>query len=149
MSTATTPSKRLYPTNAQPVPMSRWLFAALGTTVGSKYVVALTGLLLTGFVTSNGDALGRPANLDWFLDRKQRSRVHWPIVELQVSQPLMKKRSHNRAIDDVEADEMKSRSSQTCRSTSCSPGISPAKRRWRLSSSRWTFPPTPERAPET
>jgi succinate dehydrogenase / fumarate reductase cytochrome b subunit len=50
MATVTSPSKRLHPTNAPTVQMSRWLFSALGTTVGSKYIVALTGLALTGFV---------------------------------------------------------------------------------------------------
>jgi succinate dehydrogenase / fumarate reductase cytochrome b subunit len=50
MATASTPTKRLHPTNATSQRMSRWLFAALGTTVGSKYVVALTGIALTGFV---------------------------------------------------------------------------------------------------
>jgi succinate dehydrogenase / fumarate reductase cytochrome b subunit len=33
--------------------MSRWLFAALGTTVGSKYVVAVTGMALTAFVIAH------------------------------------------------------------------------------------------------
>src|ERR1700752_3547465 len=53
MAIAITPSKRLHPTNACRVPMSRWLLAALGTTVGSKYIVALTGLALAGFVVAH------------------------------------------------------------------------------------------------
>src|SRR5438067_7413453 len=82
MSTATTPSKRLYPTNAQPVPMSRWLFAPLGTTVGSKYVVALTGLALTGFVVvhMSGNLLlfrGRDALNSYALFLKDRGGLLW------------------------------------------------------------------------
>ncbi|HEX4588361.1 MAG TPA: succinate dehydrogenase cytochrome b subunit, partial [Gemmataceae bacterium] len=82
MATATTPSKRLYPTNAQPVPMSRWLFAGLGTTVGSKYVVALTGLLLTGFVIAHmtGNLLifrGREALNSYALFLKERGALLW------------------------------------------------------------------------
>ena len=82
MATATTPSKRLYPTNAQPVPMSRWLFAALGTTVGGKYLVALTGLALTGFVLAHmsGNLLifrGREALNSYALFLKERGGLLW------------------------------------------------------------------------
>jgi succinate dehydrogenase / fumarate reductase cytochrome b subunit len=82
MATATTPSKRQYPTNAQRVPMSRWLFAALGTTVGSKYVVALTGLALTGFVIAHmsGNLLifkGKDALNSYALFLKERGGLLW------------------------------------------------------------------------
>lgn len=82
MATATTPSKRLYPTNAPRVPMSRWLFAALATTVGSKYVVALTGLALTGFVIVHmaGNLLifrGREALNAYALFLKDRGALLW------------------------------------------------------------------------
>jgi succinate dehydrogenase / fumarate reductase cytochrome b subunit len=82
MATATTPSKRLYPTNAQPVPMSRWLFAALRTTVGAKYLVALTGLALTGFVVMHmgGNLLifrGREALNGYALFLKDRGALLW------------------------------------------------------------------------
>ncbi len=82
MATATTPSKRLFPTNAQRVPMSRWLLAALATTVGSKYVVALTGLALTGFVIAHmtGNLLlfrGREALNAYALFLKERGALLW------------------------------------------------------------------------
>ena len=82
MPAATTPSKRFYPTNAQRVPMSRWLFAALGTTVGSKYLVALTGLALTAFVIVHmaGNLLifrGRDALNSYALFLKQRGALLW------------------------------------------------------------------------
>jgi succinate dehydrogenase / fumarate reductase, cytochrome b subunit len=82
MATATTPSKRLYPTNASPQRMSRWLFAALGTTVGSKYIVALTGLGLTGFVVLHmaGNLLifrGRDALNSYALFLKDRGALLW------------------------------------------------------------------------
>jgi succinate dehydrogenase / fumarate reductase cytochrome b subunit len=82
MATATTPSKRLYPTNAQSVPMSRWLFAALRTTVGGKYLVALTGLALTGFVVMHmaGNLLifrGRDALNSYALFLKERGALLW------------------------------------------------------------------------
>lgn len=53
MPTATIPSKRLYPTNAARHPMSSWLHTGLRTTVGSKFIVALTGLALTAFVVQH------------------------------------------------------------------------------------------------
>jgi succinate dehydrogenase / fumarate reductase cytochrome b subunit len=82
MSTATTRSKRLFPTNDQRVPMSRWLFHALGTTVGSKYVVALTGLALTAFVIVHmaGNLLifrGRDALNNYALFLKERGGLLW------------------------------------------------------------------------
>jgi len=82
MATATTPSKRLVPTNASRQRMSRWLFAALGTTVGSKYVVALTGLALTGFVVVHmaGNLLifrGRDALNSYALFLKDRGGLLW------------------------------------------------------------------------
>jgi succinate dehydrogenase / fumarate reductase cytochrome b subunit len=82
MATATTPSKRLFPTNNQRVPMSRWLFAGLGTTVGSKYVVALTGLALTAFVLVHmaGNLLifrGRDALNNYALFLKERGALLW------------------------------------------------------------------------
>jgi succinate dehydrogenase / fumarate reductase cytochrome b subunit len=82
MATATTPSKRLHPTNDAPVPMSRWLFAALGTTVGQKYIVALTGLALTGFVLMHmaGNLLlfrGREALNAYALFLKERGALLW------------------------------------------------------------------------
>jgi succinate dehydrogenase / fumarate reductase cytochrome b subunit len=82
MATAITPSKSSYPTNAQRVPMSRWLFAALGTTVGSKYIVALTGLALTGFVVVHmtGNLLlfrGREALNSYALFLKERGGLLW------------------------------------------------------------------------
>ncbi len=52
MATATI-SKRTVPCNTDPVPASRRLLPALGTTVGSKYLVALTGLALSGFVVAH------------------------------------------------------------------------------------------------
>jgi succinate dehydrogenase / fumarate reductase cytochrome b subunit len=52
MATATVP-KRQHPTNAPDKPLWPRLLQALSTTVGSKYVVALTGLLLTGFVVGH------------------------------------------------------------------------------------------------
>ena len=45
-----TVSKRQVPTNAPRQPITRQLLPALSTTVGSKYIVALTGLVLTVFV---------------------------------------------------------------------------------------------------
>jgi succinate dehydrogenase / fumarate reductase, cytochrome b subunit len=82
MATATTPSKRLHLTNAQRVPMSRWLFAALASTVGSKYIVALTGLALTGFVVAHmsGNLLifrGREALNSYALFLKERGGLLW------------------------------------------------------------------------
>jgi succinate dehydrogenase / fumarate reductase cytochrome b subunit len=82
MATATTPSKRSHPTNAQRVPMSRWLFAALASTVGSKYIVALTGLALTGFVVAHmsGNLLifrGRDALNSYALFLKERGGLLW------------------------------------------------------------------------
>src|SRR3954447_951035 len=82
MATATTPSKRLVPTNATRQRMSRWLFAALGTTVGSKYVVALTGLALTAFVVVHmaGNLLifrGRDALNSYALFLKDRGGLLW------------------------------------------------------------------------
>jgi succinate dehydrogenase / fumarate reductase, cytochrome b subunit len=82
MATAIIPSKRLHPTNAQRVPMSRWLFAAFGTTVGSKYIVALTGLALTGFVIAHmsGNLLifrGRDALNSYALFLKERGGLLW------------------------------------------------------------------------
>jgi succinate dehydrogenase / fumarate reductase cytochrome b subunit len=82
MATATTPSKRLHPTYAQRVPMTRWLFAALGTTVGSKYIVALTGLALAGFVVAHmsGNLLifrGREALNSYALFLKERGGLLW------------------------------------------------------------------------
>ncbi len=82
MATATTPSKRLHPTNAPPVPMSRWLFAGLGTTVGGKYLVALTGLILTAFVIAHmsGNLLifrGREALNSYALFLKERGALLW------------------------------------------------------------------------
>jgi succinate dehydrogenase / fumarate reductase cytochrome b subunit len=82
MATATTPSKRLKETNFQPVPMSRWLLDGLGTTVGSKYVVALTGLALTAFVLVHmtGNLLifrGREALNSYALFLKERGALLW------------------------------------------------------------------------
>src|SRR5947208_1359524 len=82
MATSTVPSKRLYPTNAQPVPMSRWLFADLATTVRGKYLVALTGLALTGFVLAHmsGNLLifrGREALNGYALFLKERGALLW------------------------------------------------------------------------
>jgi succinate dehydrogenase / fumarate reductase, cytochrome b subunit len=82
MAIATNPSKRLHPTNAQQVPMSRWLFAALASTVGSKYIVALTGLALTGFVFAHmlGNLLifrGREALNSYALFLKERGGLLW------------------------------------------------------------------------
>jgi succinate dehydrogenase / fumarate reductase cytochrome b subunit len=82
MATATTPSKRLHPTNATGQRMSRWLFAALGTTVGGKYVVALTGLALTGFVIAHmsGNLLlfrGRDALNSYAQFLKDRGGLLW------------------------------------------------------------------------
>ena len=82
MATATTPSKRLVPTNASRQRMSRWLFAALGTTVGSKYIVALTGLALTAFVVVHmaGNLLifrGRDALNSYALFLKDRGGLLW------------------------------------------------------------------------
>jgi|SRR5947209_9626854 len=82
MDIATARSKRLFPTNTQPVPMSRWLFSALGTTVGSKYVVALTGLALTAFVIVHmaGNLLifrGRDALNSYALWLKDRGGLLW------------------------------------------------------------------------
>jgi succinate dehydrogenase / fumarate reductase cytochrome b subunit len=82
MATATTPSKRLKETNFQPVPMSRWLLDGLGTTVGSKYVVALTGLALTAFVIvhMSGNLLifrGREALNSYALFLKERGALLW------------------------------------------------------------------------
>jgi succinate dehydrogenase / fumarate reductase cytochrome b subunit len=62
--------------------MSRWLFAALGTTVGSKYLVALTGLALTGFVIVHmaGNLLlfrGRDALNSYALFLKDRGALLW------------------------------------------------------------------------
>jgi succinate dehydrogenase / fumarate reductase cytochrome b subunit len=52
MATATVP-KRLHPTNTAAQPLWPRLVRALSTTVGSKYLVALTGLALTGFVVAH------------------------------------------------------------------------------------------------
>src|SRR5437868_5026900 len=49
MATATIP-KRTVPCNTDPVPAHRRLLPALGTTVGSKWHVALTGLVILAFV---------------------------------------------------------------------------------------------------
>src|SRR5262249_27854012 len=46
-------SKRQYPTNTARRPAARQFLPALSTTVGSKFLVALTGLLLTGFVAQH------------------------------------------------------------------------------------------------
>jgi succinate dehydrogenase / fumarate reductase cytochrome b subunit len=45
-----TVSKRQFPTNTDRRPAARPFLSFLSTTVGSKFLVALTGLLLTGFV---------------------------------------------------------------------------------------------------
>jgi succinate dehydrogenase / fumarate reductase cytochrome b subunit len=62
--------------------MSRWLFAALSTTVGSKYIVALTGLALTGFVVVHmtGNLLlfrGREALNSYALFLKEHGGLLW------------------------------------------------------------------------
>src|SRR5262245_27910864 len=49
MSTAIVTKRQRRPNDAGQ-PLSKWLLPALTSTVGSKFLVALTGLALTGFV---------------------------------------------------------------------------------------------------
>jgi succinate dehydrogenase / fumarate reductase cytochrome b subunit len=81
MATATIP-KRQYPTNAAAQPLWPRLRGALSTTVGSKYLVALTGLALTGFVVAHlsGNLLvfkGRDALNSYAEFLKDRGALLW------------------------------------------------------------------------
>ncbi len=81
MSTATA-SKRAARPNDAGTPLSQWLLVPLGSTVGSKFLVALTGLALTGFVVAHmsGNLLlfkGRDALNSYALFLKERGALLW------------------------------------------------------------------------
>lgn len=64
------------------LPLARWLLPALSSTVGSKFLVALTGLALTGFVIvhMSGNLLifkGRDALNSYALFLKDRGALLW------------------------------------------------------------------------
>jgi len=75
-------SKRQKRTNSNGRALTGWLLPALGSTVGSKYLIALTGLALTGFVLvhMSGNLLiykGRDALNSYALFLKERGALLW------------------------------------------------------------------------
>jgi succinate dehydrogenase / fumarate reductase, cytochrome b subunit len=75
-------SKREKRTNSNGRALTGWLLPALGSTVGSKYLIALTGLALTGFVFvhMSGNLLiyrGRDALNSYALFLKERGALLW------------------------------------------------------------------------
>lgn len=81
MSVATLP-KNAVPTNSSREPLLNWLRPALTSTVGSKLIVALTGLALTGFVFAHmaGNLLifqGRDALNSYAEFLKHRPALLW------------------------------------------------------------------------
>jgi succinate dehydrogenase / fumarate reductase cytochrome b subunit len=81
MATATV-SKRDVPTNHEPRQTRRQLLPALSSTVGSKFIVALTGLALTGFVIAHmaGNLLvykGRDALNSYAQTLKDHGELLW------------------------------------------------------------------------
>src|SRR4051812_27445684 len=80
--TAATASKRAARPNDAGTPLAQWLLTPLGSTVGSKFLVALTGLALTGFVVGHmtGNLLifkGRDALNSYALFLKNRGALLW------------------------------------------------------------------------
>ena len=79
---AGTISKRQFPTNSAGRSPATWLVHALGSTVGNKYLVALTAWALTGFVLvhMSGNLLifkGRDALNSYALFLKDRGSLLW------------------------------------------------------------------------
>src|SRR3954447_23847691 len=75
-------SKRQQRTNSNGRTLTGWLLPALGSTVGTKYLIALTGLALTGFVLvhMSGNLLiyrGRDALNGYALFLKARGALLW------------------------------------------------------------------------
>jgi succinate dehydrogenase / fumarate reductase cytochrome b subunit len=79
---AGTISKRQFPTNDDGRTPATWLLPALGSTVGNKYLIALTAWALTGFVLvhMSGNLLifkGRDALNSYALFLKDRGALLW------------------------------------------------------------------------